>query len=432
MRFDGYYILSDLLEIPNLRQKSTAVVQRKLGSWLLGLRERPDPFLPPRRRWLFAAYAIASSIYGWLVTLSIFWFLYRVLEPYGLKVLGQMLGVAMVVSLFVLPLVRLIRFLLVPARVDTVNKSRALVSGGVAAALAAAVLAVPLPYYVACPFEVQPRGGQSVYVDVPGELAVVHVAGGSVAAGQPIAELDDLELRLAEQRLVAQREKLAVRTESIRQRAHTDERALLELAQTEEALAALDKQLARLRQDLAKLTIRAPADGMFVPPPNRAANPAARTLSAWTGRPLEIRNVGAYLEASTLVGRIAQPGELEAILAIDQAELDFVGAGQRVDLLLFQLPGERIAGRIDRVAEENLQSIPARLTARAGGRIATQTDATGLERPLSVVYQANVPLDDPECRIAIGATGLAKIHAGHQPLYQRLWRAVCRTFRFEM
>jgi putative peptide zinc metalloprotease protein len=432
MRFDGYYILSDLLEIPNLRQKSSAVVQRKLGSWLLGLRERPDPFLPPRRRWLFAAYAVASAIYGWLVTLSIFWFLYRVLEPYGLKILGQMLGVAMVVSLFVLPLVRLIRFLLVPARVDTMNKSRALVIGGVAAALAAVVLVVPLPYYVACSFEIQPRGGQSVYVDVPGELAAVHVTGGSVAAGQPIAELRDLELRLAEQRLIAQREKLAVRTESIRQRAHTDEQALLELAQTEEALAALDTQLARLHQDLAKLTIRAPADGVFVPPPNRAANLASRTLSAWTGRPLEIRNVGAYLEASTVVCRIAQPGELEAILAIDQAELDFVAAGQRVDLLLYQLPGERLAGRIDRIAEENLQSIPVRLTARAGGRIVTQTDSTGLERPLSVIYQANVPLDDPDCRIAIGATGLAKIHAGYQPLYQRLWRAACRTFRFEM
>jgi putative peptide zinc metalloprotease protein len=432
MRFDGYYILSDLLEIPNLRQKSAAVVQRKLGSWLLGLRERPDPFLPPRHRWLFAAYAIASSIYGWLVTLSIFWFLYRVLEPYGLKVLGQLLGLGTVVSLLVLPLVRLVRFLHVPARVETVNKSRALLSTGVAAAVAAGVLAIPLPYYVACSFEVQPRGGQSVYVDVPGELTAVHVTRGSVAAGQPIAQLDDLELRLAEQRLIAQREKLAVRTESIRQQAHTEEHALLELAQTEEALAALDKQLARLRQDLAKLTIRAPAAGLFIPPPGRAAPPASRTLSAWTGRPLESRNVGAYLEPSTLVCRIAQPGELEAILAIDQGELDFVSSGQRVDLLLNQLPGERRTGRIDRIADENLPSIPARLTARAGGRIATQTDSTGLERPLSVIYQANVPLDDPDCSIAVGATGLAKIHAGYQPLYQRLWRAACRTFRFEL
>jgi putative peptide zinc metalloprotease protein len=432
MRFDGYYILADLVEIPNLRQKSAAVIQRKLGAWLLGLTERPDPFLPPRRRWLFAAYAIASAVYGWLVTFSIFWFLYRVLEPYGLKVLGQLLGLGMVFSLVVLPAIRLIRFLLVPARADTVNKPRALASLGALATAAAGLLVVPLPYYVACPFEVQPRGGHSVYVDVPGELTAVHVTAGSVAAGQPLAQLDDMEIRLAEQRLVAQREELAVRTESIRQRAHTDEQALLELSQTEEALAALDKQLARLRQDLAKLTIRAPAGGVVVPPPGRPANHATRTLAAWTGRPLELRNVGAYLEASTLVCRIAQPGQLEAILAIDQEELDFVAAGQRVDLLLQQLPGKKIAGQIDRVADENMQAIPARLTARAGGSLETRTDAAGIEQPLSVVYQANVPLDDPSEQIAIGATGLAKIHAGYQPLYARLWRAACRTFRFEM
>jgi putative peptide zinc metalloprotease protein len=432
MRYDGYYILADLLEIPNLRQKSAAVIQRKLGWWLLGLRERPDPFLPPRRRWLFAAYSIASSIYGWLVTFSIFWFLYRVLEPYGLKVVGQMLGLAMVFTLFVLPIVRLVRFLLLPARADTVNKTRALVSVSAIAAAIAGVLVVPLPYYVACPFEVQPREASSVYVDVPGELAAVHVTSGAIDAGQPIAQLDDLNIRLTEQQLASQREALAVRTESLRQRGHTDDQALLELSQTEEALAALDQQLARLREDLAKLTIRAPASGQLVPPPSRPAARQGHSLTAWTGRPLEVRNVGAYLEASTLVGRIAQSGQLEAILAIDQEELDFVAAGQRVELLLNQLPGEKLAGQIDRIADENMQSVPARLSARAGGRLATRTGASGSEEPLSVVYQANVPLDDPACRIAIGATGLAKIHAGYQPLYQRLWRAACRTFRFEM
>ena len=146
-----------------------------------------------------------------------------------------------------------------------------------------------------------------------------------------------------------------------------------------------------------------------------------------------MRNVGAYLEASTLVCRIAQPGELEAILAIDQEELDFVAAGQPVELLLNQLPGREARGP-DRPhgRRSNAGSVPTRLTTRAGGRLATTTDASGVERPLSVVYQANVPLTDPANRIAIGATGLAKIHAGYQPLCQRLWRTACRTFRFEM
>ena len=433
MRFDGYYILADLLEIPNLRQKSAAVIQRKLGAWLLGLRERPDPFLPARWRWAFAAYSVASALYGWLVSVSIFWFLYRVLEPYGLKVLGQLLGAAMVVSLIVVPLVRLCHFLLQPARAQDVNQPRVLVSLGVIAAILLAVLLVPLPYYVAATLEVQPRGGQSVYVEVPGELQQVLVKNGPVTAGQPLARLDDVELRMAEQRLLTQRSDLAVRIESIRQRAHTDDQALLELAQTQEALAALDRQVARLQVDLAKLTIRAPASGVLVPAPARTQpDRPALQLASWTGRPLEARNLGAYLETSTLVGRIAQPGQLEAILAIDQEELDFVRPGQTVDLLLTPLPGQRLSGRIDRIAEENMQAAPARLAARSGGGLATHTQEGGVERPLSVVYQASVPLDDRSGQIAVGSTGLARIRAGYQPLYQRLWRSACRTFRFEM
>lgn len=433
MRFDGYYILTDMLEIPNLRQKSAAVIQRKLGAWLLGLRERADPFLPVRRRWLFAAFCVASSVYTWLVTLSIFWFLYRVLEPYGLKIVGQMLGLGMVLSLIVMPLVRLMRFLFEPARPKEVNQMRATLSFGLLGIGVAAILCVPLPYYVAATFEVQPRDAASVYVEVPGELKSIHVRNAAVTRGDVIAELADPELRLTVQRLLSQKAELAARIDGIRQRAHTDDAALLELAQTEEALAALNKQITRLEEDVAKLTIRAPESGMIVPPPSRVAQERDRLqLASWSGRPLDVRNVGAFLEPSTLVCRIAQPGKMEAILAVEQEEMDFVRPGQAVDLLLASHPGLRVPGKIDHIAEQNMDAAPTRLAARAGGQLATRSDDRGIQRPLSVVYQANVPLDDAAGEIIAGATGLARVHAGYQPIYQRLWRAACRTFRFRM
>jgi putative peptide zinc metalloprotease protein len=155
-------------------------------------------------------------------------------------------------------------------------------------------------------------------------------------------------------------------------------------------------------------------------------------LVSWSGRPLDARNVGAYLEASTLICRIAQPGRLEAILAIDQEELEFVQPNQQVDLFLASLPGEMRTGCIERIAEENMQAAPTRLSTRSGGQLATRADERGIERPLSTVYQANVPLDDPAGRIVIGTTGLARIHAGWQPLWQRLWRQACRTFHFKL
>ena len=75
LRYDGYYILSDILEIPNLRQKAGQILQRLMATWCLGLELPENPFLPQRRRALFALYTIASSVYRWVVLFSILMFL---------------------------------------------------------------------------------------------------------------------------------------------------------------------------------------------------------------------------------------------------------------------------------------------------------------------------------------------------------------------
>src|SRR4029079_11133257 len=86
LRYDGYYILSDVTEIPNLRQKATSILARKLNKTGQALEEPEDPFLPQRNQIFFALYSIASAVYRWIVLFSILWFLYNVLAPYGLKV----------------------------------------------------------------------------------------------------------------------------------------------------------------------------------------------------------------------------------------------------------------------------------------------------------------------------------------------------------
>ena len=69
LRYDGYYILADLMEIPNLRQKATTILSRKLGEWFLGLEPPDDPFLPQRNQIFFALYSVAAAVYRWVVVL---------------------------------------------------------------------------------------------------------------------------------------------------------------------------------------------------------------------------------------------------------------------------------------------------------------------------------------------------------------------------
>jgi putative peptide zinc metalloprotease protein len=72
------------------------------------------------------------------------------------------------------------------------------------------------------------------------------------------------------------------------------------------------------------------------------------------------------------------------------------------------------------------------LSAQAGGRLETKTDASGLVRPLSTSYQARVPLGDAAGALQVGMQGQAKIYTGWQPLGRRLYRYLTKTFHFDL
>src|SRR4029450_9491912 len=136
LRFDGYYILMDLLEIPNLRHKATEIT-RGFFVWLcLGIEQPENPFLPHQYQWAFGAYTIAAVIYRWLVVFSIVFFLNKVFEPYGLKIIGQLIGLSGFVGLIGQPLWELGKFFYTPGRMNKMKRERVGASAGVIAVAA--------------------------------------------------------------------------------------------------------------------------------------------------------------------------------------------------------------------------------------------------------------------------------------------------------
>jgi putative peptide zinc metalloprotease protein len=195
LRYDGYYILSDLLEIPNLRSKATSILQRTCGQWLLGIEARPDPFLPARKRWLFALYSVAAASYRWFITFSIFWFVYTLLEPYGFKIVGQFIALTALYGLLGMPLIQLYKFFSVPGRFGTVKPVRVGISAAVLFCLLGAILLVPIPHHVYCSLYVQPAGAANIFVDVPGKLEQIYSRPNQeVVEGQPILILSSRKL----------------------------------------------------------------------------------------------------------------------------------------------------------------------------------------------------------------------------------------------
>ena len=143
LRYDGYYVMADWLEIPNLRIKSTQFFGYLIQEKVLGLEIPVQSYLPRSRRILFVTYAMASYVYRWFVTFAILWFLSQVLKPYKLESVSYLLAAGALVPLVGMPFYQIVKFLRTPGRLRKVKKARAAAFGVAAIALVGGILSDP-------------------------------------------------------------------------------------------------------------------------------------------------------------------------------------------------------------------------------------------------------------------------------------------------
>jgi putative peptide zinc metalloprotease protein len=434
LRYDGYYILSDLIEIPNLRQKASSILNRLLARWCLGMELPDDPFLPQKRQWLFALYTVASVIYRWVVVISILIFLNSVFKPYGLQVVGQTLAVVSIATMLLQPAWKLKKFLLTPGRMDQVKRRNVWSTVGVVGGLVALVLLAPLPRRVVCSLEVRAIGASQVYIEVPGRLEEVWArAGEPVEAGELLARLSNLDLEISVAELQMQQQENQMRLASLVRSRFDDESAGDEIPQVEKTLAALADQLSQKTAERRRLEVIAPEAGTILPAASRA--PSAQkegTLPTWRGSLLDARNQGATIVDGAVLCEIGDPNQLEAVLVIDQADVQWIAKGQEVEVVLDAAPGRTFRGRIEEVAVEEMKTAPRSLSNQAGGDLATRTDASGAQQPLTTSYIARVPLENLDSPLQLGLRGRAIVYTGYQPLGGRIWRYLSHKFFFAL
>ncbi len=435
LRYDGYYILSDILEIPNLRQKASTILNRKLGKWCLGLEEPEDPFLPKRRQWLFATYTVAAAIYRWVVVLSILYFLNKVFEPYRLKIIGQIIAAGAFYGLIFQPMWKVFKFFKVPGRLGKVKRGRMYVTLLLLGLVLAAIATVPLPMHVFAPLEVQARDAKSVYALVDGILDEVLVRpGDQVEKGQLLAQLRNIDIDLSIAQREGEQKVYEAELAGLKRASYTDPSAAEQIEQVTEALQSVKQQLAQLLGDREKLRLVAPIAGTVLPAPLEEKQPdAGAQLARWSGSPFDRENKGATLVESTKLCQIGDPRRLEARLVIDQGDVDLVEEGQAVEIMLAQLAERTYESTIESKASENLKATPPHLSSLHGGPLPTQMGPDGTPRPLNPVYDALAPLpDDEQGLLRIGLVGQAKISVRPRTILFRLYRYFSRTFNFEL
>ncbi len=440
LRYDGYYIMADWLEIPNLRQKATKILTRKCSQWFLGMEQPEDPFLPQRNQFLFALYSIAAFCYRWVVMASILFFIYKVFEPWGLKIIGQLIAGMSIFSLFVMPVYKVVKFFWVPGRIYKVKKARFYLSLSLLLGLVAFLLFCPLPYSVIVPAitELRPVESQAVYIpDVKGGCRLREI---DVAPGQTVAKgcrLGLLESRALEREILefeGRCKSLEMELETLEQLKISRSDAALNMGPLRKSLDAAEKILKQKRRNFDDLSLTAPQNGTVVSPPWKPKQtPQNRgELATWWGSPLEKTNIDSTLEPGTVFCYVGNPAALEAVLVVDQSYREFLAPGQKLKLKLNEFPGLVLTGEVDEIEEQALDTVPVQLTTRAGGDVPTSTQRDGSERPDSAAFRVRFPLDNPEGSIKVGMTGNAKIYVANQTLGRRALRFFNKTFNFKL
>ncbi|MAP10417.1 MAG: hemolysin D [Rhodopirellula sp.] len=433
LRFDGYYIMMDYLEIPNLRQKSTEVLKRWFQTTCLGLELQDDPFLPTRNQFMFGMFTVASVIYRWVVVFSIVWFVMQVLEPYGLQALGRILAVIGFSGLVAQPVIQTWKFIRTPGRLSKVKRGPLLTSLAVLGVVIAAVCYIPLPHHIDAAFEIRPSRAGMVYAGVVGRVEETVPVGTLVSTGDTIALLKnpELEIRLAD--LHGERKLAQVQLANLKSRRLDDASAKIQIETQEEMLDSIEALLAKTQEELDRLTVRAKRDGFVLPPPEKKEqDPGDGRLPSWSGTPLQERNRGALLTADDLICENGSPEAFEAVLIIDQGDRQLVRESQEVDLKLDSRRLETFHGSIEEISKKPLEAASASMSSQTGGSLQTEIDPkTGQIKPRSVSYQARVPIDGIEMPLRPGYRGAAKVHVDPMSLGSRLWRVIIKTFNFD-
>jgi len=252
MRFDGYYLLSDLLEIENLHQRSFQLGKWKLRQVLLGLDVPcPEP-LPERRRRFLIGFAYAV----WAYRLGLFLGIALLVYHFFFKAIGIFLMLTEITWFVALPIQRELRAWWRLREHIRWNRHTAFT----ALALGALLLALVLPWsrHVDIPSLLLPQDQARVYGPVAGRLSEVLISpGDEVRAQQPLFRLTspDVDHRLRQAR--AQIEVLQLQIA----RAGAQSELLDYRLVLEQQLAEARADLKAAQDEQARLEIRAPIAG---------------------------------------------------------------------------------------------------------------------------------------------------------------------------
>jgi len=399
LRFDGYYILADLLEIPNLRQRAQQLAASLVQRRLFGL---PVPPVEGRagEKALLLVFLVASFVYRIFIIAAIAFF---IAGKYFL--IGVLLAIWAVIAGVFLPVASAISFLAFSPRLGSHRARAVLTSATLAAVLLGLLFLAPLNSWtnaqgvVSIPEQTIVRAGTGGFV-----TRLLAAPGAAVRRSEPLVQMSDPVLEARVRTLQGRVDELQSRY--LAERANEEVRAQI----VQDQLRSASAELARALERTGDLVVRSPVDGVLA-------------LSAAQDLP------GRFFGQGAPIGHVVTEGGLTARVVVPQTSVDLVRSRtERVTVKLAERIDETLVSRIVREVPRASDRLPSPALAQAGGGEAALDPRAGADpRALQTYFEFEVALP-PERRFLLGGRAYVRFEHGSESPARQLWRWLRQLF----
>ncbi len=396
LRFDGYYILSDLTDSPNLQPRSGKQIKHWVEKYAFGGRHSQSPAESRGDAVWLASFGVASFCYRVFITFTIIMF---VADRY--LGLGFLATVLTIIGFFVVPLFKGLKYLVSEARIERVRTRAWLVTAGTVAVLFVLLGVIPAPRHFRAPGIAFAEEATFVVAGTNGRVEEYNPAE-KVEAGMPIMRLANPELALMRAHHEAESVRLAAMERRLMATGGAGREALAERWRVNEL------RLAELAQEEEALILRAPATGRWGgPQPDGMRN-------RWLGR-------------GETIGEIVPEGDWRffAVVAQQHAGPLFEQGVHRSEVRFRGSAGERVVARATHVVPGRQEQLPSpALGWAAKGKVRTRPDDAKGVRTAEPFFLVILEIDRHGPPLYHGRVGEARFKLDSEPLLNQWYRSL--------
>jgi len=405
LRYDGYYILADMLEIPNLRAKSMNYILYLIERYVFAVPDRSSPAHDDSERNWLALYAPCSFCYRVLVISGIIWVIAT-----HFFVVGVVVAITTTIAWVFVPLWKAVKYLRTSPRLRPVRARALSISGGFLGCLVLGPMWVPMPLNSMAEGVVWLPEESIVRAQVEGWVAEELAASDDhIVRGQPVVRLEDnvLEARLA----VAQgreEELLATILSHRPTNVVSMEVAREELRVTQELIDELE--LARER-----LVVQSLGEGAFHFTP---------------GPEYE----GRFIQRGEVLGTVMARDTWHVLALVHQEEIDMVRTRTgRIEVRFADEIEEIYQAALVRETPAASKEMPSEaFSTQGGGEVSLDPLDPSGRQAFERWFQFELDVPHKEGRVRVGGRTHVRFCHGYEPLGKRWYRTVKRLFLQEL